>query len=324
MGERNPPRSLRQLFAPDATSAPSCIVVPENAARFELKPSSLNNLPCFRGAENKDPYDHVRTFKEVCDLIKSPNSPIDLVRLRLFPFSLHDRAKAWLYNLRPESITSWEMMQSKFYHKFFPIAKINDYRIKITNFRQKEGERFTDSWERFKEFTMKCPPHGFENETIVTFFYRGLTPSERNSLETMNGKEFLSLTGDEAYKALDEMAERAQQWDFQDSWDRQDLAPKTRGMYEVKENAELREEVKELKRKFATLVLNKPVNEAETYQADVCGLCASPMHFTQNCPTLSTENPIEEVNAFNEYRKSTGGPFSETYNPGWRNHPNFS
>jgi hypothetical protein len=30
----------------------------------------------------------------------------------------------------------------------------------------------------------------------------------------MNGKEFLNLTGDEAYKALDEMAEQAQQWDF--------------------------------------------------------------------------------------------------------------
>jgi hypothetical protein len=324
MGERNPPRSLRQLFAPDATSTPSCMVVPDNATRFKLKPSSLNNLPCFRGSENEDPYDHVRTFKEVCDLIKSPNSPIDLVRLRLFPFSLHDKAKAWLYNLRPESITSWEMMQSKFYHKFFPIAKINDYRIKITNFRQKEGERFTDSWERFKELTMKCPPHGYENEKIVTYFYRGLTPSERNSLDTMNGKDFLSLTGDEAYKALDEMAERAQQWDFPNCWDRQDPVPKTRGMYEVKENAELREEVKELKRKFAALILNKPVNAAETYQADVCKLCASPMHFTQNYPTLSIENPIEEVNAFNEYRKSTCGPFSETYNPGWRNHPNFS
>jgi hypothetical protein len=89
------------LFAIEATSAPSCIVVPDNAAHFELKPSSLNNLPCFRGSENEDPYDHVKTFKEVCDLIKSPNSLIDLVRLRLFPFSLHYRAKAWLYNLRP-------------------------------------------------------------------------------------------------------------------------------------------------------------------------------------------------------------------------------
>ena len=94
MGERNPPRSLRQVFAPDATSAPSCIVVPVNATRFELKPSSLNNLPCFRGLENEDPYDHVRTFKEVCELIKSPNTSIDLVCLRLFPFPLHDRVKA--------------------------------------------------------------------------------------------------------------------------------------------------------------------------------------------------------------------------------------
>jgi hypothetical protein len=62
MGERNLPRSLRQLFAPEATSASSCIVVLDNAARFESKPSSLNNLPCFRGSENEDPYDHVRTF----------------------------------------------------------------------------------------------------------------------------------------------------------------------------------------------------------------------------------------------------------------------
>jgi hypothetical protein len=58
---------------------------------------------------------------------------------------------------------------------------------------------------------MKCPLHGFENETIVQYFYRGLTLSERNLLETMNGKEFLNLTGDEAYKALDEMSKRAQQ-----------------------------------------------------------------------------------------------------------------
>jgi hypothetical protein len=30
------------------------------------------------------------------------------------------------------------------------------------------------------------------------------------------------------------------------------------------------------------------------------------------------------VNAFNDYRKQANGPFSESYNPGWPNHPNFS
>jgi hypothetical protein len=95
MGERNPPRSLRQLFAPNTTNAPSCIVLlATNATRFELKPSVISNLSCFRGLKNKDPYDHVKTFLEVCDFVKSQNVLIDLVRLRLFLFSLHDRAKA--------------------------------------------------------------------------------------------------------------------------------------------------------------------------------------------------------------------------------------
>jgi hypothetical protein len=53
----------------------------------------------------------------------------------------------------------------------------------------------------------------------------------------------------------------------------------------VKDDAELREDVKVLKRQFDTLVLNKPVDATD------------PMHFTQNCPTLSLERLIEEVNA---------------------------
>jgi hypothetical protein len=33
---------------------------------------------------------------------------------------------------------------------------------------------------------------------------------------------------------------------------------------------------------------------------------------------------MEQANAFNDYQKQSVGPYSETYNPGWRNHPNFS
>jgi hypothetical protein len=48
-------------------------------------------------------------------------------------------------------------------------------------------------------------------------------------------------------------------------------------------------------------------------------LVPSPMHLAQTCPSLPAfvESPMEQVNTFNR-------PFSETYNPGWRNHPNFS
>jgi hypothetical protein len=55
-------------------------------------------------------------------------------------------------------------------------------------------------------------------------------------------------------------------------------------------------------------------------------LCGNQMHKAQNCPSLSsfTENSMEQVNAFHDFRKQSGGPFSETYNPRWQNHPNFS
>ncbi|XP_073153684.1 uncharacterized protein [Henckelia pumila] len=59
--------------------------------------------------------------------------------------------------------------------------------------------------------------------------------------------------------------------------------------------------------------------------ANVCGICAAMGHATDMCPTLQEES-IEQVNA-------TGGfpgppqrkydPYSNTYNPGWRDHPNL-
>jgi hypothetical protein len=50
------------------------------------------------------------------------------------------------------------------------------------------------------------------------------------------------------------------------------------------------------------------------------------MHLAQTCPSLPAfvESPMEQVNTFNDYRKQANGTFSESYNPGWRNHPNFS
>jgi hypothetical protein len=297
-------------FIPTTTSIPSCIVLlATNAIHFNLKPCIINTFPSFNGLDNEDPYVHVRTFLDICDLIKVQNFSEESVRLRLFPLTLHDRARSWLLNNRPGSITSWEMLQGKFYHKFFPIYKINDLCQHITNFRQKEGEKFSDSWEKFKELTTKCPPHDFENETIVQYFYMGLTHQKQHMLESMNGGEFLNLMGDKAYKTLDDLTEHAQQWDFQNSWDRQLPTPKMRGLYKVKNDANIRE-LKELRCQFDAMALSKPMNAAYTYQVDICGLCASLMHFTQNYPTLSTvtKHPTEQVNAFNDYKKPTNGP----------------
>jgi hypothetical protein len=57
----------------------------------------------------------------------------------------------------------------------------------------------------------------------------------------------------------------------------------------------------------------------------VCQICETNEH-SNDCPTLPSfkECLYEQVNALNSYQRPSHNPYSQTYNPGWRNHPNFS
>jgi hypothetical protein len=43
---------------------------------------------------------------------------MNTIRLKLFPFSLKDKAKTWLQNLRSGSIHAWNKMQQQFLKLF--------------------------------------------------------------------------------------------------------------------------------------------------------------------------------------------------------------
>jgi len=137
-------RSLRDLFSPVATNTPSCIELPPtNAIHFDLKPHVIQLLPSFHGFDLENPYSHVKKFKDICATFKFQNFSEESVHLRLFPFSLHDRAKAWLDSNM--YITSWENLLNKFYIKFFPMSKVNECRKEISSFTQEEDEKFSES-----------------------------------------------------------------------------------------------------------------------------------------------------------------------------------
>jgi len=107
LGNRDPSRTFRELFAPITTNTPSCIVLPAtNATHFDLKPNVIQILPTFNGLENEDPYAHVKEFLERCYTFKFQNFSDESVHLRLFPFSLNGKAKVWLHSNLSESITS--------------------------------------------------------------------------------------------------------------------------------------------------------------------------------------------------------------------------
>ena len=93
------PMTLREYMYPTRSTQPSCIVIPTTNASFELKSGLIQMLPIFRGVENENPYQHVREFEEICGTMKYNHMSEEALKLRLFPFSLKGKAKAWLYAL---------------------------------------------------------------------------------------------------------------------------------------------------------------------------------------------------------------------------------
>jgi hypothetical protein len=169
---------------------------------------------------------------------------------------------------------------------------------------------------------MKCPPHGYEKWRLVQFFYQGLSQPNRSMIELMNRGAFLNLMGDLAYKALEKIAANTQNWDFTSCRDKS--ARKKGGILELKGEQELTQRMDAIVKRLDALSMERPIKAVNTFPVESCFVCASPMHQAHNCPSMAVFSKMEQVNAFNNFQKHSTSPYSETYNPGWRNHPNFS
>ena len=103
------------------------IVRPEiQAPQFELKPvmfQMLQTVGQFGGLATEDPHLHLHLFMEVSDTFKLPGVTEEALRLKLFPYSLRDRARAWLNSLPPDSVATWDDLAERFLKKYFPSTK---------------------------------------------------------------------------------------------------------------------------------------------------------------------------------------------------------
>jgi hypothetical protein len=184
------------------------IAPPAPAANFyEIKPALLNLVmkEHFSGASTDYAAAHLNNFVELCEMQKYKDVERDIIKLKLFPFSLRGKAKDWLLSLPKNSIDSWAKCKDAFIGRYYPPAKIIALCSNIMNFSQFDNEHVAQGWERMKSMIKNCPTHGLTTWMIVQTFYAGLNFSSRNLLDLAAGGTFMSLTLGATTKLLDNM-----------------------------------------------------------------------------------------------------------------------
>jgi hypothetical protein len=176
------------------------------ATSYEIKPALLNLVMKEQFSDAGDAAAlHLNNFVELCDMQKYKEVDGDIVKLKLFPFSLRGRAKEWLQSLPRNSIDSWDKCKDAFIGKYYPPAKIIQLRSNIMNLRQLDNEHVAQAWERMKSLVKNCPTHGLTTWMVIQTFYAGLNFTSRNLLDSAAGGTFMSTILGVATKLLDDM-----------------------------------------------------------------------------------------------------------------------
>ncbi|XP_050233570.1 uncharacterized protein LOC126682057 [Mercurialis annua] len=319
-------RTLMEFFQPTVgNTTHGYFAHPVLANHYEIKTSVIQLIEArcqFYGLPNEDPNQHIADFLEVCSTFKLSNMTDDEVWLRLFPFSLRDRAKQWIHALPRAGINNWSDLAKAFMSKYFSMAKTAKLTRDIMLYQQHDGESIHEAWERYKEMQRKVPHHHITRENLIQNFYNGSTELGRSAIDVAAGGSLMRKTTDEAFALLDEMAINGCTWPNERA-----KVPAQRGVMAVSvdpaveslkaKNASLQAQVDILMRQAAGMTMGSVAAVQSS-----CEVCGDPTHVANDCYVMG--------HAFNEQVNFVGGqrqgndPYAATYNPGWRNHPNFS
>ncbi|KAG9450614.1 hypothetical protein H6P81_010579 [Aristolochia fimbriata] len=248
-------RTMQDYVMPNPNgAAPSIVRPPIQAHNFEIKPQILlmiqNNYQ-FGGLSHEDSHQHLSNFLELCATFKYDGVPDEAIWLRLFPFTLRDRAESWLTSLPSGSIQSWEEMQKKFLGKYFPPAKMAKMRNKISSFMQGDTETLYEAWERFKEMLKKCPHHQFSLWMQVQTFYNGVTTQARSIMDAAAGGTMNRKTPEEAYDLIEEMTANTYLYPVERTTVR-----RAAGIHNVDQVTALQSQVEALQRRMESLQIH--------------------------------------------------------------------
>ncbi|CAN6552358.1 unnamed protein product [Malus baccata var. baccata] len=263
----------------------------------------------------EDPNKHLKEFEVVCSSMTPITVDGSILKMKAFPFSLMDKAKDWLYELAPGTVTSWESMKRAFLEKFFSTSRIILLRKKISGIQQDEGESFPTYYERFKSLVASCPQHQMKEELLLQYFYEGLLPLERQMLDASAGGALVDKTLMAAKILIANRALNAQQYEGVGQ-----RGPLRQQVHEVSSTSNIQSQLANL-----TSIVSQMAEGMKMQGPMVCGVCSIQGHASEKCPQLIENDGWESANSigFQSPNQPRHDPYSNTYNPGWIDHPNF-
>src|SRR3954464_10709298 len=233
----------------------------------------------------------------------------------MFPFTLADDAEEWFYSLPVGSITTWQQMESTFLNEYFPAAVYIRKRYDIVNFKQKEGESLGEAYKRFKRLLVACPTHNMDVTEQMQNFTNGLKMKTKQLIDTAAGgsSNFTTATG--IKKIIEAIAAN----EHLELYDRSVSQPE--GMIDLKlanQVVKMEDQIAaEVERRLKKMnVETQTVAQVQPTQTVSCEICNGPH---QTVYYFATPQQIEEIKFLKQ-----NNPYSNTYNPGWKNHPNFA
>ncbi|XP_050914563.1 uncharacterized protein LOC127129418 [Lathyrus oleraceus] len=194
-----------------------------------------------------------------------------------------------------ENITTWEQMETAFLNEYFPASVFLRKRYDIMNFKQKEGKSLGDLYKQFKKILVACPTHNLDQTEQIQMFVNGLRLKTKQLIDTTAGgsSNFLIATG---IKKIIEAITENEHLELYDM-----CSSKSEGTIDL------------------NLETNK-IRIKDTIAAEVDkklkAVNIGP-HLTVYCVAIVQQ--IEDIKFLKQ-----NNPYSNTYNPGWKNHPNFS
>src|SRR4051812_17088077 len=233
----------------------------------------------------------------------------------MFPFTISEDAEEWFYSLPAGSITTWQQMETTFLNEYFPASVYIRKRYDIVNFKQKEGESHGDAYKRYKRLLVACPTHNMDHTEQMQVFVNGLKIKTKQLIDTAAGGSTNFSTATGIKKIIEAIAanEHLELYDRSVSHSEGIIDLKLANQVIKMEDQIAAEVERRLKKMTVETQTAAQVQPAQTVS---CEICNGP-HQTVYC--FATPQQIEEI----KFLKKNNS-YSNTYNPGWKNHPNFS